>query len=180
MTADEADELGLGVPYGVVRLAPADPAWAGVAAQLIEEVRGGLGDDALAVEHIGSTALAGMLAKPIVDIAILLSPTARRAEVIDRVERLGYRYRGDAAGEGGLVFVLEVRPNYRVAHLHAITEGDPQWDRYLAVVDQLRRDPRLRAAYETVKRDLATAHAVDGRAYTHGKNDVVARILSGR
>jgi GrpB-like predicted nucleotidyltransferase (UPF0157 family) len=177
MTADEADELGLGVPYGVVRLAPADPAWAGVAARLIADVRDALGDDALGVEHIGSTAVPGLLAKPIVDIAILLAPSAPLERVITDLESLGYQYRGDAGGDGGLVFVLDVRPWYRVAHLHAIADGDPQWERYLTVVDHLRRHAELRAAYESVKRDLATSHPGDRRAYTAGKNEVVARIL---
>ena len=62
--------------------------------------------------------------------------------------------------------MLDVRPWYRVAHLHAIADGDPQWDRYLTVVDRLRHDAGLRAAYESVKRDLATAHPSDRRAYT--------------
>ena len=60
---------------------------------------------------------------------------------------------------------------------HAIADGDPQWDRYIIVVDRLRRDAELRAAYESVKRDLATVHEEDRPAYTKGKNDVVARIL---
>ncbi len=179
MTADEADELGLGVPYGVVRLA-ADPAWADVAARLIDEVRGALGIDAMAVEHIGSTAVVGLLAKPIVDIAVRLSPSARRDEVIERLVALGHEFRGDAGDGSGLVFVLDVRPRYRVAHLHAIANGDPQWDRYLTVVDRLRGDPELRAADEVVEQRLARAHTYDRPACTNGKNDVVERILRRR
>jgi GrpB-like predicted nucleotidyltransferase (UPF0157 family) len=179
MTADEADELRLGVPYGTVRLAPTDPAWSDVAARLGEEVRRVLGADALAVEHIGSTAVPGLLAKPIVDIAIRMKPAARRDHVIACLESLGYEYRGDAGGSGGLVFVLDVRPWYRVAHLHVVADGDPQWERYLTVVDRLRRDAELRVAYESVKRDLATAHPGDRRSYTQGKHEVVARILRG-
>jgi GrpB-like predicted nucleotidyltransferase (UPF0157 family) len=177
MTADEADQLGLGLQYGVVELAPVVASWPAAAARLIEQARDVLGADASAIAHIGSTAVVGMLAKPIVDIAVLLAPEGSPERVTTRLESIGYEYRGDAGGEGGLVFVLSVRPKYRVAHLHVIPAGDPQWDRYLTVVDRLQRDPRLRTAYEAVKQDLVSTHADDRQAYTVGKNEVVARIL---
>ena len=93
------------------------------------------------------------------------------------LESVGYEYRGDAGGDGGLVFVMDVRPHVRVAHLHAVAHGDPQWDRYLAFVERLRTDPAARADYEDVKRRLAAAHPDGRRAYTTGKRDVVQRLL---
>ena len=141
MTPDVADAWGLGLSYGTVRLVTTPPEWHAAAARLIAPVCSVLGSDAIAVEHIGSTAVVGLLAKPIIDIAVLLAPEVNRDTVIATIESLGYEYRGDAGGEGGLVFVLDARPRVRVAHLHVIAHGDPQWDRYLAFVERLRTDP---------------------------------------
>ena len=110
MTPAEADEWGLGVLYGTVRLVPTSPAWRAVATRLIDDVRTVLGPDAMDVEHIGSTAVSGMLAKPIIDIGIRLAVGAQTEGVVGALEAVGYEYRGDAGGDGGLVFVMDVRP----------------------------------------------------------------------
>ena len=177
MTPADADEWGLGVLSGTVRLTPVSPVWRAVAEGLIDDVRSALGSDASAVEHIGSTAISGMLAKPIIDIGIRLAPSAQTEVVVGALEGLGYEYRGDAGDGGGLVFVMNVRPRVRVAHLHAIAPGDPQWDRYLAFVERLRTDPIARAAYGDAKRRLAAAHPDGRQAYTAGKSAIVERLL---
>ncbi len=177
MRPADAEKAGLGLRYGTVRLVPARCCWRSVAGGLIEDIRARFGPRASAVEHIGSTAVCGMLAKPIVDIAIrLAAERAEPAAVADLLEPLGYQYRGDAGDDGGLVFVLDVRPKVRVAHVHAVAHDDPQWSRYLAFVAQLRADADARVAYEEVKRDLARRHADDREAYTTGKTDVVTRL----
>ena len=122
--------------------------------------------------------MVGLLAKPIIDIAVLLAPEVNSDTVIATIESLGYEYRGDAGGEGGLVFVLDARPRVRVAHLHVIAHGDAQWDRYLAFVERLRTDPDARAAYGGVKRQLAAAHPDDRQAYTNGKSDIVEHLVT--
>ena len=92
------------------------------------------------------------------------------------LEDLGYEYRGDAGNAGGLVFVLSVRPNHRVAHLHVLCPGDEQWDFYLSFRDRLRRDAQARAGYENAKRALVGMYHHDRKAYTDGKDDVVLRL----
>jgi GrpB-like predicted nucleotidyltransferase (UPF0157 family) len=178
MTPAELEQLGLGLEYGTVRHAPARPEWHTAALALIDELHEALGAAAIEIEHIGSTAIADLLAKPIVDIAIRLAPDAPLEGLIDTLGALGYLYRGDAGTDGGLVFVLDVRPWVRVAHVHGIRDGDPQWDRYLAVVAALRSDPAARRAYETTKRELAASHPDGRQAYTAGKSAVVADLLA--
>ena len=113
----------LGLQYGHVELAESDPAWPEGAQRLAESIRSALGPDALAVEHIGSTAVPGLLSKPILDLAVLVR---RDADTTERLTMLGYEYRGDAGAEGGLVFVLSDRPLHRIAHVHVVSDGDPQ------------------------------------------------------
>ena len=163
----------LGLQYGHVELAESDPAWPEDAQRLAESIRSALGPDALAVEHIGSTAVPGLLSKPILDLAVLVR---RDADTTERLTMLGYEFRGDAGAEGGLVFVLSDRPLHRIAHVHVVSDGDPQWSRYLAVRDRLRADPTARAAYAELKLELAARFPRDRPAYTAGKDGFIASL----
>ena len=174
----ESEERGLGLLYGMVRLARTELSWSSVAARMIAEIRDALGGHVVGVEHVGSTAVPDMLAKPIIDIAILMAAEAPCEAVVNSLTALGYEFRGDAGDDGGLVFVLDARPRHRVAHLHAIGHSDPQWSRYLAFRDLLRSDPVARSAYERAKRELATAYPADRKAYTAAKQDVIERLMT--
>jgi GrpB-like predicted nucleotidyltransferase (UPF0157 family) len=169
----------LGLIYGTVELAPSDPGWPEQFELLAGELRRALGPDAVAIEHVGSTAVEGLRAKPILDLAVGLAPEADADRVIETFERLGYDFRGDAGSQGGLVFVLDSIPMRRIAHVHAVRHGDEQWMRYLAFRDRLRSDPAARAGYERLKRALANRFPNDRRAYTDGKDAFVAALLDG-
>jgi GrpB-like predicted nucleotidyltransferase (UPF0157 family) len=176
----DLEAMGLGLRFGRVRLAPTQEAWRTAAASLIAHLRPVLGPAAQDIRHIGSTAVDGILAKPIIDLGVLLAADADPDLVVRALGSAGYTFRGDAGDAGGLVFVLEGRPRVRLAHLHAIADGDAQWARYLAFVELLRADPTARAAYEQVKCDLAAAHPQGREAYTDGKTSVVNRLLAAR
>jgi GrpB-like predicted nucleotidyltransferase (UPF0157 family) len=170
-----ADALGL--TKGQVRLAEPDPRWPAAFEYLAAVLRASLGESAAAIEHVGSTAVAGLPAKPILDMAVHLAPCADVDHVIEALEEQGYEFRGDQGNEGGLLFVLEDQPAHRVAHVHAVRSGDPQWQRYVAVRDRLRSDPIARDAYRALKRQLADQHAGDRGAYTDGKSKFLAVVV---
>jgi GrpB-like predicted nucleotidyltransferase (UPF0157 family) len=172
------DDVALGLPYGHVRLVDSDPGWPRAFERLASELGAALGEAAVAVEHVGSTAVPGLVAKPILDLAVGLAPAADPGRVISAIEGVGYRFRGDKADTGGLLFVLEDRPAHRIAHLHAVPHGGERWRQYLAFRDRLRKDPDARAAYAAVKRRLGEQFAGDRRAYTAGKAAFVAGLLS--
>ncbi|MFT3854253.1 MAG: GrpB family protein [Ilumatobacteraceae bacterium] len=177
MTPAGLAELGLGLEYGVVGHSVTRAEWPTAAQELIDDIRRRLGGQADGIEHIGSTAVVGLLAKPIVDIAIRLVPGADPLSAITALEADGYAYRGDAGNDGGHVLVLEIQPWVRVAHLHVVAHDDPQWDSWRGFVARLRADPQARAAYEQTKRELAVAHPNDRDAYTEGKSATVEAIL---
>ncbi len=179
MTSAEIDfaGAGLGLQYETVRLVRADPGWATIGRELAAHIRAALGDVARAVEHVGSTAVPGLLAKPIIDLAIAVPPGTAVDEMAEPMARLGWIYRGDAGDEGGWVFVLEDSPWHRVAHAHGVELGGSQWVRYLQFRDLLRRSAVARRTYEEVKQHLAAQHP-DGRVrYTAGKDATVQRLL---
>jgi GrpB-like predicted nucleotidyltransferase (UPF0157 family) len=169
---------GLGLQHGTVRLVPAEDAWASIARALATDISRVLDDHAVVVEHIGSTAIPGLLAKPIIDLAVALRPEAVVEEIAEPLSGLGWIYRGDAGEDGGWVFVMDDAPWHRVAHAHGVAFGSPQWVRYLQLRDLLRESAAARQAYAEAKQSLA-ARFPDGRSeYTAGKGPTVQRLLA--
>jgi GrpB-like predicted nucleotidyltransferase (UPF0157 family) len=170
---------GLGLQHGSVRLVRSNAGWESIARDLIEDMREAVVCSIQAVEHIGSTAVPGLLAKPIIDLAIGVDPGVNVPEIAEPMSQLGWIYRGDAGDDGGWVFVMEDAPWHRVAHAHGVEFGGPQWIRYLEFRELLRQSPAARRAYEATKERLATEHP-DGRdRYTAGKTATVQRLLAG-
>ncbi|WP_067469570.1 GrpB family protein [Actinomadura macra] len=175
----EWDEAWLGLIKGSVRVMDSQPGWPEVYEQLASALRPALGGEAVAIEHVGSTSVPGLPAKPIVDIAVGLAPDAQLVDVVDVVTALGYGFRGDKGEEVGWLFVLEPRPLYRVADVHAVRHGGLQWRAYLEFRDRLRSDPAAHRAYAQLKRQLAVKHVNDRQAYTAAKTSLVKELLSG-
>ncbi len=167
---------GLGLQYGTVRLVRA---LGGDRRRLMEDVRSALPDVVTEVAHVGSTAVPGLLAKPVIDLALALAPDVAVDDVARPLARLGWLYRGDAGRDGGWVFVLEDAPWHRVAHAHGVEHSEDQWSRYLQFRDLLRASAAARRTYEATKRRLADQHPDGRRDYTTGKAATVQRLLSG-
>jgi GrpB-like predicted nucleotidyltransferase (UPF0157 family)/SAM-dependent methyltransferase len=144
---------------------------------LADELRFALGGDAEGIEHVGSTAVAGLAAKPILDVVVGLAGRADLGDVTGKLEELGYEFRGDKGEAGGCLFVLEDTPKNRVAHVHLVRHDDELWNRYLAFRDRLRDDPDAQTAYASLKRELARQHRHDRAAYTAGKDEQITRLL---
>ena len=172
-----SDWLGLGLDRGTVRLTPARSEWGAIAERLAAAIRKALGERAVSVEHVGSTAVPGLAAKPIIDIAVGVSGEAGADAVRDRLEAVGFEFRGNAGDSGGLVFVLSARPQHRVAHVHVVEHGGSQWRRYLAFRDLLLEHESARALYERTKSDLAARFRNDRNSYTNAKDEVVRSLL---
>jgi len=170
---------GLGLGYDEMQLARTTDAWLAAGAELRDQVAEIVSGVAADVELVGSSSVLGLLAKPIVDLAVGLAAGQLFPPVAARLEAAGWIYRGDAGDDGGQVFVLEARPRYRVAHLHVVEHNGSQWTNYVRFRDLLRRSAVARDRYEAVKLRLAAQDHVDRKAYTTGKSEVVSSLLSG-
>jgi GrpB-like predicted nucleotidyltransferase (UPF0157 family) len=164
--------------YGSVRLVRARASWARIGTQLAADVASTLPECAVAVEHVGSTAVPGLLAKPIIDLAIGVQSGTRVESLIEPMQAAGWIYRGDAGDAGGWVFVLEDEPWHRVAHAHGVEHDGVAWRRYLAFRGLLRSSTDARRAYEQAKVRLAEEYASDARRYTDGKTETVEGLLA--
>ena len=172
-------EPKLGLTRDQVEVADSDPRWQQVFERLAAELRSALAALPARVEHVGSTAVPGLAAKPVIDIAVgVLSPLVIK-RVIQLLEPLGYIYRRDEGTRGGQLFVVDEdgRPGHRIGYIHVVATDDPQWTRYLAVRDRLRADPRARADYQQLKQQLARQFPHDRIAYTAGKETFIQDLL---
>ena len=172
-------EAGLGLDYGQVALVEAREDWLAVAVALIRSVSEALAGQSITIEHVGSTAVPGLLSKPILDLAIGVPRDPEPGMFTEELAGIGWEYGGDAGESGGLVFVLETRPRHRVAHIHIVRRGGLQWRNYLSFRELLRNDAAARATYAAAKRSLLASFESDRRSYQAGKETTVAALLTG-
>ena len=169
----------LGLESKTVRVVPYDDRWPSLfeaeAARILEAVeRAGL--PALAIEHVGSTAVPGLAAKPILDIGAGRQASIDSLRYVAVFDSLGYVYRGDGGLPGREFFR---RGELRSHHLHLVEREGLHWSRYLRFREALRADPALRDAYGELKRALAGEFPRDREGYITGKTDFVERVLRG-
>lgn len=134
----------------------------------------------LELEHIGSTSIPFLAAKPIIDVGILLHDEARFDDLVVALASIDLIYRGDKGTVGGRLFIRESAPEFRTHHIHAYFPGAPEWDRYLIFRDRLRANATLREEYDSLKRKLAEQFRDDRFAYTDAKSEFVNRVLNDR
>ena len=129
--------------------------------------------------HFGSTAIPGLSAKPIIDILIAVRSLAvAQATFVDALQSLDYVYWADNPKRDRMFFVKGMPPfgARRSHHVHATEPDGEMWQR-LAFRDYLRAHPAEAAAYECLKRQLASEHPADREAYTDGKSAYVESVM---
>lgn len=164
----------IGLERGIVRLAPYTPEWP----RLFEEERRLLevtiGHVLLGVEHVGSTSVPGLDAKPVIDMAAALRRLTDVEGCVKPLENLGYEYKG----ENGLPerhFFAKGCP--RTHHLHMVRFDSAFWREHLLFRDYLRRHPSTAGEYALLKRRLAAEFEADRAAYTEAKAPFIRRVL---
>jgi GrpB-like predicted nucleotidyltransferase (UPF0157 family) len=160
-----------------VEIVPYDPAWPRrfeeEAALLREVLRPWL---AGAIEHIGSTAIPHLAAKPVVDIMAAVASLDTSRQAIVAVETIGYcyaPYRADAEH-----WFCKPSPAVRTHHLHLVPIDSRDWVRAIAFRDYLRTHAEAAADYANLKRRLADEHRLDREAYTAAKQPFIDRICA--
>lgn len=158
-----------------VEISDYDPAWPLVFEGLRARIWPAVSDIALSVEHVGSTAVPGLAAKPIVDMDVVVAP-GQVATGIERLATLGYGHRGDLGVPGREAFRAPAGlPRH---HLYLCPADSEALANHLAVRDALRSSPSMARAYGALKRRLADELADDGDGYGAGKTDFLLELLA--
>ena len=159
-----------------------DPAWPRMFAQeravLLRVLPAG---QILAIEHAGSTAIAGMAAKPIIDIFIAVSSIEQaRATLVAPIEAIGYVYWAENPKRDRMFFVKGMPPHgpRRTHHIHITEPASQAWQRTLLFKDYLQRHADEAERYRQLKLDLACRHRHDREAYTNAKDSYVEAVVS--
>jgi GrpB-like predicted nucleotidyltransferase (UPF0157 family) len=161
-----------------VHLSGYDPRWPERAAGYADEVRPVLAPWLLGpIEHVGSTSVPGLVAKPVID---LMAQVADTDAAVGALAELDWRYvPPELDGQPWRRFFVKVSPDglHRLAHLHVMPAGAARWDQQLRFRDALRASPALRDEYAAVKSRLASTYADDRERYTDEKAAFVTRVM---
>jgi GrpB-like predicted nucleotidyltransferase (UPF0157 family) len=158
-------------PSDQVELVEHDPSWAGLYEQERDRLSGVFDGRVVAIEHIGSTSVPDLCAKPIVDVLVGLRELELTDDQIAAMERLGYDYLGEHGLPGRLFF----RKDPRTHHVHVVQYGGEHWERQIVFRDTLRSDPEERRRYDEFKRRLA-AEGHPREAYTELKTPFIREV----
>ena len=164
-----------------IELIPHDPAWAAMFHDERQRLLTALPGIFLEVQHIGSTAVPGLAAKPVVDLLAGVDSMASARSLGPALGRIGYAT--SAAFNASLAdrqWFMRWSDGRRTHHLHVVAHGSAAWQERLAFRDALRDDPALAARYAALKQALAVTHRVDREAYTAAKADFIHAVLEAR
>lgn len=175
--AGKAGAAEIGLTRGLVRLADYQPEWPRLFADEATSLRSVLGERALRIEHVGSTAVAGLVAKPILDIVVAITDLRDGEKAVRMLEGIGY----EVIPEDPVVdrlFLVKGTPDARQIHLSLAEPASACWRDHVLFRDALRSQPRLAADYAALKRELAARYPEDRAAYTAGKADFIQRVVA--
>ena len=157
--------------------------WRSEWAQLFEDERvrlaGVFEDVPVEIEHVGSTAVRGLAAKPIIDISVGVESLGVVEERIGAIEALGYTYvpqYEDLMPDRRYFRRPVAHP--RTHHVHCFVLGSPEWNRHVEFRDRLRASPALTEAYAALKRRLAAEFGDDREGYTEAKSSFIENALA--
>jgi GrpB-like predicted nucleotidyltransferase (UPF0157 family) len=153
-----------------VQVVPHDPNWSAEFMAEATRIRSALDDMVVAIHHIGSTAIRGICAKPIIDILLEVDDIQKLEARSAALGDLGYEAKGEFGIPGRRYFRKESPVGVRTHHVHAFGIGDAAIERHLAFRDYMIAHPDIAQSYSLLKQRLAEAHPDDIEAYMDGKD----------
>ena len=165
----------LGLESGTVRVVPYDARWPALYRDEETRLRRALGKLPLTLEHVGSTSVPGLAAKPIIDILAGRDAQVQPLTFVAPIESVGYEHRGEN-GLPGREFFRRGTP--RSYHIHLVTIDSALWRHHIAFRDRMRADPDLAAEYAALKIALARRFPLDRQAYMDGKDSFIRSVIA--
>lgn len=167
----------IGLEQGAVRLMSHQPVWAKLFEEEKARIEAGIGPYVLDIQHVGSTSIPGIPAKPIIDIGVAVRNFEEAAVCIDPLIALGYTYRGENGIPRRHYFRKGDEEETRTHHLHINEIDGPDWKNQILFRDYLRTHPETAERYAEIKRDLALQYPDDRLGYLYGKAPFIEKVL---
>lgn len=159
-----------------VEVCPYDPAWVQDFLAIKSELKAALGDFALQIEHVGSTSVEGLWAKPIIDIDVVVEDVSDLMVVIRSLSANGYTHEGNLGIDGREAFKYQGKQHLRKHHLYVCQKDSAELKRHISFRDYLRMHPKALKEYSEVKRRGARLFLYDIDSYIEYKSSVIGKI----
>ncbi|MEE8386433.1 MAG: GrpB family protein [Dehalococcoidia bacterium] len=163
--------------FEAVEISGYDPAWPAAYERERDLIAGALDDLVVAIEHMGSTAVPGLGAKPIIDIMVGVRSLADGERCVRPLEGLGYEYKGEFGIPGRLYF-RRLSAGRRSRQIHMVKVRSDFWKRHLLFRDYLREHPEQARDYYELKVRLAAEFGTDREGYTEAKTAFIESALA--
>jgi GrpB-like predicted nucleotidyltransferase (UPF0157 family) len=161
-----------------VKLHAYDPSWPAAFTAERERLAALLPGFFIEIQHIGSTSVPGLAAKPIIDVLAAASSLTEARLLTERICQCGYTTSAEFnAPLNGRLWFMRWANGHRTHHLHVVVHGSGIWHEFLKFREALRSYPDLAARYGALKFDLAERHSADREAYTNAKTEFVRSVL---
>ena len=167
----------IGLKRGIVELLPHNPLWEDVAAETIKKLKSLLNDVAIDIQHVGSTVIQNISAKPIIDIAVGVNTLDSIKPYIELLKKNGIIFRKEDVKEQLLFVIGDFEKEFRTHHIHVVEWNSIAWNNYINFRDYLNAFPEYAKEYDDLKKKLALEFANNRGNYTAGKQEFIDRIL---
>ena len=158
-----------------VKVVPHDPIWSKLFGAEADEIAAVLGQEVIAIHHIGSTAIPNISAKPIIDILVEVHDIENIDDFNEEMIKLGYQPKGEF-GIPGRRFFIKGNDSTRTHHVHIFQTGDPKVERHLSFRDYMIAHPEEAQAYSRLKEELAQKSPEDIESYIEGKDGFIKEM----
>ena len=155
---------------------PYNEDWPQCFIKIRDEIKEALGDTALRIEHVGSTSVKGLSAKPIIDIDVVIKDYSIFPEVVKRLEEIGYHHEGDQGIPTREAFKYDAKQHLLKHHLYVCPEDSPELKRHIAFRDYLKTHPDAVLEYSRIKEEGALLYPYDIDKYIEHKSSFIESI----
>ena len=170
--------MSIGMKRGTVYLEPHQEEWERAAEETIQTLKRIFGSVAVDIQHIGSTSIRTISAKPIIDIAVAVNDYELVLNKCDELEKAEIVFRFDERPDQLLFVMGDFEKDTRSHHIHVVLYGSDEWNNYINFRDYLNTHIAAAKEYEAVKLRLAEQYPDDRIAYTDGKQEVIDKLLA--
>ena len=167
--------MNIGLKRGTVKVVPYQKEWAEEFEKERSRILSVRGDSVVAVEHIGSTSVPGLAAKPIIDIGVGIKRLKDADKLIKPLSKIGYKFYKEFQKQR--LFVAKGTDDSRTHYLHIMRHGGSKWKNDQIFRDYLRSHPKEVERYAKLKKRLAKKYPNDRQAYSDGKREFIDTLV---